>query len=85
MYNCVQQIDFYFFICVVPNYFRTDVNSYLSTVGLLNNGLNYHLISVFGSQSTGKSTLLNALFGTKFDVMDESARKQTTKGMFLLA
>ena len=38
---------------------------------------------VFGSQSTGKSTLLNALFGTRFDVMDESRRKQTTKGIWM--
>ncbi|AOA63321.1 hypothetical protein KP2612_003992 [Komagataella phaffii] len=46
-------------------------------------GLNYHIVSVFGSQSTGKSTLLNHLFHTKFDVMDESQRQQTTKGIWL--
>ncbi|GME87814.1 unnamed protein product [Ambrosiozyma monospora] len=46
-------------------------------------GLNYHIVSVFGSQSTGKSTLLNKLFGTKFDVMDETKRQQTTKGIWL--
>ncbi|ODV88037.1 hypothetical protein CANARDRAFT_26197 [[Candida] arabinofermentans NRRL YB-2248] len=45
-------------------------------------GLNYHIVSVFGSQSTGKSTLLNKLFGTKFDVMDETKRQQTTKGIW---
>lgn len=45
-------------------------------------GLNYHVISVFGSQSTGKSTLLNRLFGTHFDVMDEEKRQQTTKGIW---
>ena len=39
-------------------------------------------MSVFGSQSTGKSTLLNGLFGTKFDVMDEKKRQQTTKGIW---
>lgn len=38
---------------------------------------------MFGSQSTGKSTLLNALFGTQFGVMDESVRQQTTKGIWL--
>lgn len=48
----------------------------------LDNGLNYHIVSVFGSQSTGKSTLLNRLFGTKFDVMDEEKRQQTTKGIW---
>jgi protein SEY1 len=41
------------------------------------------LISVFGSQSTGKSTLLNALFNTQFSVMKESDRRQTTKGIWL--
>ncbi len=28
-------------------------------------------------------TLLNRLFGTNFDVMSESARRQTTKGTYL--
>lgn len=46
-------------------------------------GFNYHLISVFGSQSTGKSTLLNHLFGTEFGVMSESDRRQTTKGIWM--
>lgn len=46
-------------------------------------GLDYHVISVFGSQSTGKSTLLNKLFHTKFDVMNEAQRQQTTKGIWL--
>lgn len=46
-------------------------------------GFNYHLISVFGSQSTGKSTLLNNLFGTEFSVMSESERRQTTKGIWM--
>ncbi|KAG0279927.1 Dynamin-like GTPase that mediates homotypic ER fusion [Linnemannia exigua] len=46
-------------------------------------GFNYNLAAVFGSQSTGKSTLLNRLFGTSFDVMSESARRQTTKGIWI--
>lgn len=46
-------------------------------------GFNYHLISVFGSQSTGKSTLLNNLFGTDFSVMSETMRQQTTKGIWM--
>ncbi|KAK6453620.1 putative stress-related vesicular transport protein [Scheffersomyces xylosifermentans] len=46
-------------------------------------GNNYHIISVFGSQSTGKSTLLNKLFHTNFDVMDEQRRQQTTKGIWM--
>ncbi|KAF9310930.1 Dynamin-like GTPase that mediates homotypic ER fusion [Podila horticola] len=46
-------------------------------------GFNYNLAAVFGSQSTGKSTLLNRLFGTNFDVMNETARMQTTKGIWI--
>jgi septin family protein len=44
-------------------------------------GFNYHVVAVFGSQSTGKSTLLNALFNTSFDVMNGKMRSQTTKGI----
>ncbi|KAF9935373.1 Dynamin-like GTPase that mediates homotypic ER fusion [Linnemannia zychae] len=46
-------------------------------------GFNYNLAAIFGSQSTGKSTLLNRLFGTSFDVMSDSARRQTTKGIWI--
>ncbi|ORC92547.1 Protein SEY1 [Trypanosoma theileri] len=47
-------------------------------------GVNYHVVGVFGGQSSGKSTLLNRLFHTQFQTMDESRRRgQTTKGAFL--
>ena len=59
------------------------VPNYLSFEKLAHVGFNYHLISVFGSQSTGKSTLLNHLFGTEFGVMSETDRKQTTKGIWM--
>ncbi|KAJ2522890.1 Dynamin-like GTPase that mediates homotypic ER fusion [Coemansia sp. RSA 2049] len=45
-------------------------------------GFDYNVVAVFGSQSTGKSTLLNRLFGTKFDVMDDAQRQQTTRGIW---
>ncbi|ORX55242.1 root hair defective 3 GTP-binding protein [Piromyces finnis] len=51
--------------------------------GLEQNGFNYHILSIFGSQSTGKSTLLNKLFNTKFQVMNEKSRQQTTKGIWI--
>ncbi|ODV94587.1 hypothetical protein PACTADRAFT_3473 [Pachysolen tannophilus NRRL Y-2460] len=71
--------------------FNKKLSSYLSQYYAKNNGgvtssedgLNYHIVSVFGSQSTGKSTLLNHLFGTEFDVMNEAQRQQTTKGIWL--
>jgi len=47
-------------------------------------GVNYHVVGVFGGQSSGKSTLLNHLFATDFQVLDETVRRgQTTKGAFL--
>jgi len=50
---------------------------------LANSGFDYNVVAVFGSQSTGKSTLLNRLFHTNFTVMDEQSRQQTTKGIWL--
>ncbi|KAI8872586.1 membrane organization and biogenesis-related protein [Ramicandelaber brevisporus] len=54
-----------------------------STWHLLDSGFDYNVVAVFGSQSTGKSTLLNRLFGTHFPVMHESQRQQTTKGIWM--
>ncbi|TID31333.1 hypothetical protein CANINC_000044 [Pichia inconspicua] len=66
--------------------FATDLDTYVDKSYAVKDadgdGLNYHIVSVFGSQSTGKSTLLNKLFGTKFDIMDETKRQQTTKGIW---
>ncbi|RMZ87108.1 hypothetical protein DV736_g5667, partial [Chaetothyriales sp. CBS 134916] len=63
--------------------FNPDLAKYLQQTGVAQAGFHYHLISVFGSQSTGKSTLLNALFSTDFSVMSEAERKQTTRGIWL--
>lgn len=63
--------------------FNPNLSSYLALEKVISAGFNYHLISVFGSQSTGKSTLLNHLFGTDFGVMAESDRRQTTKGIWM--
>lgn len=41
-------------------------------------------MAVIGCQSSGKSTLLNLLFGTTFEVMDDDyGRQQTTKGVWM--
>ncbi|KAI5289438.1 Dynamin-like GTPase that mediates homotypic ER fusion [Ascosphaera aggregata] len=63
--------------------FNPNLGKYLAFQNVTPAGFNYHLISVFGSQSTGKSTLLNHLFGTDFNVMSETERRQTTKGIWL--
>lgn len=65
--------------------FHQDALSYFQKcIGKRDVGLDYHVISVFGSQSSGKSTLLNTLFKTTFDTMDaQFKRQQTTKGIWL--
>ncbi|OAX39781.1 root hair defective 3 GTP-binding protein [Rhizopogon vinicolor AM-OR11-026] len=63
--------------------FTTHLSSQIERWGLRDVGFNYNIVAVFGSQSTGKSTLLNRLFGTTFDVMDETRRQQTTKGIWM--
>lgn len=63
--------------------FNASLPQYFQVEDVLRQGFNYHLISVFGSQSTGKSTLLNHLFGTQFGVMSDQERRQTTKGIWM--
>jgi len=44
----------------------------------------YAIISIMGPQSSGKSTILNELFGTNFDVMDHTkGRHQVTTGIWI--
>ncbi|KAJ2922202.1 hypothetical protein H1R20_g14882, partial [Candolleomyces eurysporus] len=62
---------------------RPELSGQIERWGLRDSGFNYNIVAVFGSQSTGKSTLLNRLFGTTFDVMDETRRQQTTKGIWM--
>ncbi|KJA27867.1 hypothetical protein HYPSUDRAFT_35037 [Hypholoma sublateritium FD-334 SS-4] len=63
--------------------FTPELATQIDKWGLHDVGFAYNIVSVFGSQSTGKSTLLNRLFGTTFDVMDETRRQQTTKGIWM--
>jgi len=64
--------------------FNEDLSRFMKEKwNLANCGFDYNVVAVFGSQSTGKSTLLNRLFHTNFTVMDEQSRKQTTKGIWL--
>ncbi|KAI9726386.1 MAG: Dynamin-like GTPase that mediates homotypic ER fusion [Cirrosporium novae-zelandiae] len=63
--------------------FNPSLAKYFNREDVTSAGFNYHPISVFGSQSTGKSTLLNHLFGTQFGVMAAENRAQTTKGIWM--
>lgn len=55
---------------------------FLEHKGLAKHGAKYHVVSIIGGQSSGKSTLLNRMFDTPFQVMDASKRQQTTKGIW---
>ncbi len=46
--------------------------------------VDYTIVAIMGPQSSGKSTLMNTVFGTTFDEMDAlSGRRQTTHGVWL--
>ncbi|KAG7014019.1 Protein ROOT HAIR DEFECTIVE 3-like 1, partial [Cucurbita argyrosperma subsp. argyrosperma] len=60
------------------------IDSFIKDVKLGECGLSYAVVSIMGPQSSGKSTLLNNLFGTNFREMDAfKGRSQTTKGIWL--
>ncbi|GAB68532.1 GTP binding protein, partial [Plasmodium cynomolgi strain B] len=61
-----------------------DLKEWMIRNKLANLGFNYNVIAILGSQSSGKSTLLNNLFKTSFDVMNTKlGHSQTTQGLWL--
>ncbi|KAF9668157.1 hypothetical protein SADUNF_Sadunf15G0099700 [Salix dunnii] len=47
-------------------------------------GLSYSVVAIIGPQSSGKSTLMNHVFGTDFKMLDAyRGRGQTTKGIWI--
>ena len=64
--------------------FCLDVQDWVAkTWGTDQNTDEYKIVAVIGLQSSGKSTLLNGLFGTVFPVMREDCREQTTRGIWI--
>ncbi|KAI4355512.1 hypothetical protein L6164_004276 [Bauhinia variegata] len=60
------------------------IENFMKEVKLAECGLSYAVVSIMGPQSSGKSTLLNHLFGTNFREMDAfKGRSQTTKGIWM--
>ncbi|GAB2225616.1 hypothetical protein Droror1_Dr00006413 [Drosera rotundifolia] len=60
------------------------LDKFTEKLKLANCGNSYSIISIIGPQSSGKSTLLNHLFGTNFNEMNATAtRGQTTRGIWL--
>lgn len=41
----------------------------------------YYSVAIIGVQNSGKSTLLNHIFGTNFDVLKQMAGSRTTRGI----
>eukprot|EP01026_Neomeris_dumetosa_P003016 TRINITY_DN10820_c0_g1_i4.p1 TRINITY_DN10820_c0_g1~~TRINITY_DN10820_c0_g1_i4.p1 ORF type:complete len:282 (-),score=31.95 TRINITY_DN10820_c0_g1_i4:51-896(-) len=63
---------------------KDSIDEFLAEQNLTGAGVNYQVVAIMGPQSSGKSTLLNNLFGTGFQEMDAlSGRGQTTKGIWL--
>eukprot|EP00899_Mesostigma_viride_P026035 jgi/Mesvir1/6616/Mv12750-RA.2 len=57
---------------------------FVKRIGLPERRMNYNVVAIMGPQSSGKSTLLNSIFGTGFTEMDAYAgRSQTTRGVWL--
>lgn len=64
--------------------FNPALQPFLAANQIASLGFNYHVAAIMGAQSSGKSTLLNMLFGTSFHTMDESSgRYQVTQGVWL--
>ncbi|XP_044508559.1 protein ROOT HAIR DEFECTIVE 3 homolog 2-like isoform X5 [Mangifera indica] len=60
------------------------LENFIRATNLPDRGLYYSVVAIMGPQSSGKSTLLNHLFGTEFKEMDASdGRSQTTRGIWM--
>ena len=61
----------------------TAVEQHLKATGFSGRGTAYGVVAVIGPQSSGKSTLLNALYGSQFDEMSAAdGRTRTTRGVW---
>ncbi|KAL2243237.1 protein ROOT HAIR DEFECTIVE 3 homolog 1 [Sesamum indicum] len=66
------------------NFNAVGIDKFMKEVKLAECGLSYAVVAIMGPQSSGKSTLLNNLFGTNFREMDAfKGRSQTTKGIWM--
>jgi len=63
MSSLIQLIDF-------EEHFNADVEAFLETSNVLERREKFHVVSIIGPQSSGKSTLLNILFNLNFQTMD---------------
>eukprot|EP00798_Chlamydomonas_sp_ICE-L_P001566 gene1566-32948_t len=60
------------------------LDSFADEIKLAEKRKDYQVVAIMGPQSSGKSTLLNYVFGTQFVMMDAmTGRSQTTKGIWM--
>ncbi|KAG6753354.1 hypothetical protein POTOM_043414 [Populus tomentosa] len=60
------------------------LQDFMTATEFAQSGLSYAIVAIIGSQSSGKSTLMNHTFHTKFEEMDAyNGRGQTTKGIWI--
>ncbi|KAF9671828.1 hypothetical protein SADUNF_Sadunf12G0089600 [Salix dunnii] len=60
------------------------LKDFMTTTGFAHCGLSYAIVAIIGPQSSGKSTLMNHVFGTNFKMLDAyKGRGQTTKGIWI--
>lgn len=64
--------------------YKNLMEQYLKDEGMSKIGTAYKSIAIIGCQSSGKSTLLNILFDTNFEELNQDSRgmAQTTKGIW---
>ncbi|KAI9384823.1 hypothetical protein POPTR_012G116700v4 [Populus trichocarpa] len=60
------------------------LTDFMTATEFAQSGLSYAIVAIIGSQSSGKSTLMNQTFHTNFEEMDAyNGRGQTTKGIWI--
>ncbi|CAK7336935.1 unnamed protein product [Dovyalis caffra] len=60
------------------------LKDFMTTTGFAQCRLSYAIVAIIGAQSSGKSTLMNHVFGTDFKMLDAcEGRGQTTKGIWI--
>ena len=58
--------------------------NFKQAISKIDQKLEYRTVAIIGCQSSGKSTLMNHLFGTQFEVLNQGVNglEQTTKGIW---
>ncbi|XP_011014500.1 PREDICTED: protein ROOT HAIR DEFECTIVE 3 homolog 2-like isoform X2 [Populus euphratica] len=60
------------------------LKDFMTATEFAQSGLSYAIVAIIGSQSSGKSTLMNQTFHTNFEEMNAyNGRSQTTKGIWI--